>query len=223
VVDVIGEVTFSQRFGLMDIGEEVESLKVIKRAARSSCWVGQVPWVFQIHEKLSPIIGNRLALNARSGYIRDFTMQQAQSRFARGSDHRDMLSKLMEISAKKPTEVDQTIVISMAASNVFAGSDTTAIALRSIFYHLLKNPRCIRRLLEEINNVVGTMDTARPVTFDQANNMPYLQAVMNEALRIHSIIGQSLPRVVPEGGLQVESHWLPQGVKLGTALLEAHH
>lgn len=206
----------------MEIGEEVESLKIIKRAARSSCWVGQVPWVYRIHEIFSPVIGNHLALNARSGYIRDFTMQQAQSRLARGSDHRDMLSKLMETSAKKPTEVDHMVVISMAASNVFAGSDTTAIALRSIFYHLLKNPRCMERLLEEIDDVVGTMDVASPVTFNQANNMPYLQAVMNEALRIHPVVGQSLPRVVPEGGLQVESHWLPQGVKSRAAVLGTH-
>ncbi|KEF53239.1 uncharacterized protein A1O9_10687 [Exophiala aquamarina CBS 119918] len=219
MADVIGEVTFSQRFGLMEIGEEIESLKIIKRAARSWGWVGQIPWVYRIHEILSRIVGNQLALNARSGYIRDFTMQQAQSRLARGSDHRDMLSKLMETSAKKPSEVDHTIVISMAASNVFAGSDTTAIALRSIFYHLLKNPRCMQRLLKEIDDVAGTVDVTRPVTFDQANSMPYLQAVMNEALRVHPVVGQSLPRVVPEGGLQVESHWLPKGVKPGRALL----
>lgn len=212
MLDVIGEVTFSQRFGLMEIGEEPESLKIIKRAARSTSWVGQVPWVYRIHQILSPIIGNQLALNARNGYIRDFTMQQAQSRLARGSDHRDMLSKLIEVSVKKPAEMDHMVVISMAASNVFAGSDTTAIALRSIFYHLLKNPRCMQRLLKEIDDVTRKMDMDKPVTFEQANNMPYLQAVMNEALRIHPIIGQSLPRVVPEGGLQIEGHLIPKGV-----------
>jgi cytochrome P450 len=212
MLDVIGEVTFSRRFGLMEIGVESESLKIIKRAARSASWVGQIPWLYRIHQILSPIIGQQLALNARNGYIRDFTMQQAQSRLARGSDHRDMLSKLIEVNAQKPTEVDHMVVISMASSNVFAGSDTTAIALRSIFYHLLKNPRRMQRLLKEIDDVTGEMDLDKPVTFEQANRMPYLQAVMNEALRLHPIIGQSLPRVVPEGGLQIEEHLIPKGV-----------
>jgi cytochrome P450 len=108
--------------------------------------------------------------------------------------------------------VDHMVVISMASSNVFAGSDTTAIALRSIFYHLLKNPRRMQRLLKEIDDVTGEMDLDKPVTFEQANRMPYLQAVMNEALRLHPIIGQSLPRVVPEGGLQIEEHLIPKGV-----------
>lgn len=213
LLDVIGEVTFSQRFGLMEIGEESESLRVIKRAARSGGWVGQIPWVYRLHQRLSPLIGNHLAVNARSGAIRDFTLQQAQSRIQRGSDHRDMLSKLIEMQEQKPTEVDNTIVISMATSNVFAGSDTTAVALRTMFYYLLKNPKCLRKLLDEIDSVVGEMDIDKPVTYEQANNMPYLQAVMNEALRIHPIGGQSLPRIVPEGGLQVEGHLLPAGVR----------
>lgn len=212
MLDMIGEVTFSRRFGLMEIGEVNESLKIIHRAARSTSWVGQVPWLYRLHQSLSPLIGNHLALNARSGYIRDFTMQQAQSRIQRGSDHRDMLGKLIEVHEQKPAEVDDTVVISMAASNVFAGSDTTSIALRTVFYHLLKNPECLQRLLGEIDRVVGRGDLDKPVTFEQANNMPYLQAIMNEALRIHAIIGQSLPRIVPEGGLQVEGHTLPAGV-----------
>ncbi|KAK5047475.1 hypothetical protein LTR84_006571 [Exophiala bonariae] len=215
--DVIGEVTFSQRFGLMETGEESESLKIIKRAARSGSWVGHIPWVYRIHQRLSPLIGNHLALNARSGAIRDFTLQQAQSRIKRGSDHRDMLSKLIELHGQNPAEVDNTVVISMATSNVFAGSDTTAVALRSIFYHLLKNLGCLKKLLNEINDVVGDIDIDKPVTYEQANKMPYLQAVMNEANRIHPVVAQSLPRIVPEGGLQVEGHSLPAGTIIGSS------
>ena len=221
IPDVIGEVTFAQRFGLMDAGRESEALKQIKKVLRSTSWVGQVPYVYKLHQVLRPIIGNRLALTARNGSLRQFAMDQVQSRILRGSDHRDMLGRFVEINKAKPLEFDEAALISMTASNIAAGSDTTAISLRSMIYYLLKNPGCLSKLVTEIDAVTATEGTSRRtvVTYEQANRMPYLQAVMNEALRIHSIVGHSMQRVVPSDGIQIAEYYIPSGV---CVLLHSH-
>lgn len=55
-----------------------------------------------------------------------------------------------------------------------AGSDTTAVALRAIFYFLVKNPRVYKKLMTEIdeNDKAGKLSPL--VTYEQALAMPYL-------------------------------------------------
>ena len=97
----------------------------------------------------------------------------------------------------------------------FAGSDTTAISLRSIFYYLCKNPRCYVKLVAEIDEMDKNGDLSNPVSFAEASRMPYLQACMKEAMRIHPAVGQMLERVVPSGGAQFGNIWLPAGTIVG--------
>jgi hypothetical protein len=42
--------------------------------------------------------------------------------------------------------------------------------------------------------------------------MPYLQAVIKEALRVHPATGLPLEQVVPEGGTPLCGRFFPQGV-----------
>ena len=44
-LDVIGEVSFSKRFGFMDVGSDDGSFKQIEGALQSAAWLGQIPTV----------------------------------------------------------------------------------------------------------------------------------------------------------------------------------
>jgi cytochrome P450 len=123
--DVIGEVTFSKRFGFMDVGVDDGTFQQIKTVLRSASWVGQMPWLFWLNDYMMPYLGNFLALNARHGRIRDFAVREIANRKDRGSDHQDILSKLFEVQKGKPKEFNKADITSMAASNIMAGSDTT--------------------------------------------------------------------------------------------------
>ena len=81
-------------------------------------------------------------------------------------------------------EMNENAVTSMATSNIFAGSDTTAISTRAIIYYLLKNPKAKEALVEEIDSLRRQDKLNDPVKLSEADNMPYLQAVMYEALRL---------------------------------------
>ena len=211
--DIVGEVTFSKRLGFMDAGSDNGFFAQIENVLRSGAWVGQIPALFWMHDYLSPIIGNHLGITARHGRLRDFASQEVENRKTVGSDHKDILGKLLEVQRKQPDEMSDANVLSMATTNVTAGSDTTAISLRSVIYHLLKNPACKRKLIEEIDMQMAEVGLTEPITLEQAKNMPYLQACLYEGLRLHPAVGMSLPRVTPAGGIEIGGHFIPEGVK----------
>lgn len=198
----------------MDAGADDGSFSQIEGALRSAAWIGQIPWLYWIHDFLSPVIGNHLGISARHGSLRSFAAREIAARKGRGTDRKDILSKLFAVHREKPAEFDDNGVISMATSNIFAGSDTTAISTRAIIYYLLKNPQYKQRLMEEIDEFRREGKLSDPVMLDQADRMPYLQAVMYEALRCHPAVGMTLPRVVPPGGTEFNGHYIPAGVSL---------
>lgn len=53
--------------------------------------------------------------------------------------------------------------------------------------------------------------------------MPYLQAVIKEALRLHPATGLPLWRVVPEGGAEISGQYFPAGTTVGLNTWVAHY
>ncbi|KAJ4821920.1 hypothetical protein Tsubulata_049385 [Turnera subulata] len=64
----------------------------------------------------------------------------------------------------------------------FAGVDTTAATIEFAIMELLNNPNILEKLREEINSVVGTN---RLVKESDVPNLPYLQAIVKETMRVH--------------------------------------
>lgn len=196
----------------MDVGSDDGSFKQIENALISAAWIGQVPWLYWLHDYMSPVIGTWLGIASRHGSLRQFAAREVEARQDRGSGHLDILGKLLAVHNEKPDQFDSSALVSMATSNIFAGSDTTAISIRSIIYYLLRNPESKRRLIEEIDEHWRQGKLSDPVSVAESENMPYLQAAMYEALRIHPAVGMTLPRVVPQGGYEIDGHYMPAGV-----------
>ncbi|KAK5053697.1 hypothetical protein LTR84_001658 [Exophiala bonariae] len=221
--DVIGQITFSRSFGLLELGHETPVLKAIFNAQKSASWVNQIPWAYRIHEAvIRPLFGERLAATARNGSIRSFVLDLIQARNSQENVHEDLMGKLEKVHKRHPAEFEKDDIVSMAATNVFAGSDTTAISMRAIFDYVLRDVRCKKTLVEEVDKVFSenqiTSTAKYPVmSFAQASRMPYLQAVMYEAMRLHPVVGQTLPRVVPPEGLLCGDFVVPKDTIVGTS------
>ncbi|THG07040.1 licodione synthase-like [Camellia sinensis] len=63
-----------------------------------------------------------------------------------------------------------------------AATDTSAIALEWALAELINNPRVLQKAQEEIDNVVGKH---RLVSESDGPNLPYIQAIIKETLRLH--------------------------------------
>lgn len=67
----------------------------------------------------------------------------------------------------------------------FAGLSTTHITLTWIVGHVLNYPDVQRKLHKELDEVIGS---DRLITNDDKNNLPYLNAVINESQRCANIV-----------------------------------
>ena len=66
-----------------------------------------------------------------------------------------------------------------------AGYETTGVTLACACYQLAQNPEIQDRLSAEIQEVTGD-NTAKDITYDDLNQMTYLDQVINETLRFHN-------------------------------------
>jgi cytochrome P450 len=132
----------------------------------------------------------------------------------------DFLAKFKQAAKKEHAFMNDRQILALTISSVFAGSDSTAIILRAIFYHLLKKPITMARLVKELDNLKRSEESV--VSWDEARTLPYLTAVINEALRIFPAVGIHLERVVPASGLEVNEYFIPGGTIVGTSAWALH-
>lgn len=210
--DVIGAITVGESFGYMR--HETDPTKVLQSVHDSMAY-GSVVGLF-------PALHPWLAWAARTAKQRipfdnilDFLNAQQDKRKTHpdSGSANDFLSKLLLLREKgKLTSHDVTTTL---GANVAAGSDTTAISLSSVIYHLMHSPSSQAKLVAEIDTLASQNKISNPVKFREAQEMPYLQAVIKEALRMHPATGQMLSRVVPPEGALLAGFWFPGGSVVG--------
>lgn len=194
-----------------------------------------MPWVDKLFLK-NPLILllDRLGVKMTAFPITTFARTRMSERLSEISDNHassggkeessppgraDLLSMFLKAKDDRPDFMTSERVLTMAVSMAFAGSETTAISLASVFYYLLRNPRCYRAVMDELETAVreGHVEN-RPngaVSWTESQNLPYLDACIKEAFRMHPAAGLPLERVVPAQGIEIDGEVVPGGTIVG--------
>ncbi|GIJ87091.1 hypothetical protein Asppvi_005994 [Aspergillus pseudoviridinutans] len=225
--DVVGEFTFSKKLGFLQEGKDVDGMiEAIQGMLVYASVCGQIP---EAHPLLlgNPLFPLFMPSMETWNQVLNFTLKAINSRASLQRDGeldsgekpevgKDMLSRWMAIHASDPEKLSTRDVIVHLSTNVFAGSDTTAIALRAVFYLLLRNPSAMAKLNAEIDNADREGKLSKPISNRESmNHLPYLQAVLKEAMRLHPSVGLILEREVPKGGVTICDRHIPGGTVVG--------
>lgn len=120
-------------------------------------------------------------------------MLEEKSNPLEASSHKDLLSAFLAARQKYPKIVDDIQLANYVRINYLAGSDTTAIAMRSITYYILKTPGILQKVRDEL----ADHDVEYHVSFDVAKSLQYFDAAVHEVMRMHFVTSIALERVVP--------------------------
>jgi hypothetical protein len=210
--DVVGQLTFSKTFEFIEKGyDHNKMLDISERAIEYFAVVGQLPELDHWLAK-NPVC--RIGPPSFE-YGAIFAAQQMMARKQSGGsgiNHKDMLNDFLEMQKENPDIMDDNGVVRALLINVLAGADTTSVLLRAIVYYVLKNPPVYRKLRQEID----AASLSSPVSYSAASKLPYLDAVVMEASRMHPALGAVLERTVPAGGLMLtDGRVLPEGTIVG--------
>ncbi|CEI60005.1 unnamed protein product [Fusarium venenatum] len=224
--DVIGELTFSKRLGFVERGDDIDNIiRDLESFLNYVSWIGQIPFLDNLFIK-NPIkiwmVKNGF-LNS-SAPVAEFARkhlverQKEEESGLEKTPRRDFLNRFKEAHRKDPEFITEQLVLALTVANMFAGSDTTGITLRAVFYYLLKDPPKMESLLKELAAESKAGRFSRDdglVQWEEVRELPYLSAVINEALRCHPAVGLTLERLVPQGGVTLAGHFIPGGNIVG--------
>ncbi|ROT36496.1 cytochrome P450 [Sodiomyces alkalinus F11] len=242
--DVIGEITYSKRHGFVEKNEDIDGIiAYLTNLFLYVAPIGQIPFLDRL------VLKNPLYLKlAQWGFI-DATFPVARFARARMAERLpelkpapapapaddanepllpqpDLLSKFLAAREARPEFMTDTLVQTMAVSMAFAGSETTAISLSAVFYYLLRNPAALARLRAELDHAsrAGLFHDTHSglVTWSESQKLPYLDACIKEAFRLHPAAGLPLERVVPEPGMDIAGRFVKGGTVVGCSAWIIH-
>lgn len=133
-------------------------------------------------------------------------------------DRLDLMADLIDLHKEKP-EFTLTYLKRMAMTNFGAGHETTTSALISAVSMIATRPSVQNRVLSEIQNKTQDKDT---ISYATAVDLPYTEAAIREAQRLHPVLGMSPSRTVPAGGLHVHGMYIPPGTRVGCNPVSLH-
>ncbi|KAE9991893.1 hypothetical protein EG327_010680 [Venturia inaequalis] len=209
--DVVGEFTLSSRFGFLEQGHDIENMlhDLDAQFSYNGC-IQTMPILDKLLKK-NPIYmylkspNNKFILKARSLIHSRLSREKQTGR-------PDLMDRFLEAQQKHPGIVTNQILGNYVATNFIAGSDTTAIVLRAILYYAIRTPGVLAKLREELDS----SGTTYPVPYKIAQHLPYLDATIREAMRMHHIVSVLFERTVPASGYTLPNGTkLPQGTVIG--------
>ncbi|KAF9888983.1 hypothetical protein FE257_008153 [Aspergillus nanangensis] len=223
--DVITEVTYGKRVGFVDNVEDVEGIIAwLDRIFKYMSAVGQMPILDKLLVK-NPILVlmSKYGLIDNSSGTARFSRARMTERLQELAEMKalgveeirqrgDLLTKFLESQKKDESRFfNDSRILTMTTSIALAGSDTTAISLCAIFYHLLHNPECAQKLLQEIDDAIksGLIQDSEIFSWGDAQKLPYLDACIKETFRIHPAISLNLERVTPDEGIEICGNFIP--------------
>jgi cytochrome P450 len=129
-----------------------------------------------------PTPANRRA-NRELEFIGSLVYRIISERRAEGNSnhHTDLLALLMDAMDDDGSQMTPQQLHDETMTLFLAGHETTAQMLAWTWYALSQNPAAEARLQEELSGVLG----GRPIEAADFPRLPYLQAVMNEVLRLY--------------------------------------
>lgn len=153
---------------------------------------------------------------------RAMCFQRGMQRYQDGSSQKDLFYYLSNEDGAEKQTPDKATVIADSALAIIAGSDTTASVFSNMVYCLLKNPHAYKRLRAEVDEFYPPEENS--LDPKHHSKMPYLEAVINETLRLYPVVPSGSQRA-PEpgtGGTLMGTHYIPENTSVRVHFWSVH-
>lgn len=145
---------------------------------------------------------DRIGFGAILGYAHAIVDERIKS----GAEYDDMMGSFRKNGLSRIELESESVLL------LLAGADSTATALRITLLYIITNPMVYARLRAEINS---TTVSSEVISNSDAQELPYLRAVILEGLRIFMPLTGLAGRVPLKGGLVLEGTYIPEGAEIG--------
>jgi len=167
----------------------------------------EFPWLFELFMR-TPLPQTKEYIATFERFIGYAQVAVENTRKASKGLTKTLFSKMVPEDGSQ--QLPDSLIVSEAANVIIAGTDTTAMTLTYLVYAVLKDDATRQRLVAEVE-----AGPEHP-TWEQLENMPYLNNVIQETWRRYPAVPGTLPRVVPTQGATFGKFFVPAGTVVST-------
>ncbi|KAF2184814.1 cytochrome P450 [Zopfia rhizophila CBS 207.26] len=219
--DVIGDLSFGESFGCLERGDfhfwitlifRSVQAGAIEAATRRFATAGS-----PLQSYLMRWIPNELRKQRRDhlSYSREKVLKRLSDT---KSDRKDFIYYILRQS--KRIDLSQDEIIVNGALFIVAGSETTAMTFSAMTNFLIAHPQKFDILKKEIRE---TFKSEEEITVEKATALRYLNACIEETLRMLPPAPIGFLRSVPAGGDTIDGEYLPGGTTVSVSSWCAQH
>ncbi|GJE90443.1 cytochrome P450 [Phanerochaete sordida] len=213
--DFMGRMAFTYEYGMLKEGRDTHGLrKMIDDALSEVRWISHVPWSVPLLKLTPGASKNWDTLKAAGAKV-------ALHRASMASIRPDLFHHLMDEEGHEAVKPNLEAVAVDGALAIVAGADTAATTLAHFWYLMLRYPQYLGRLRGEIDAAFALDDGP---DFTKQANLPYLNACLNETLRLLPPVLAGLQRRVERGtgGKGVGPYFIPEDTQVTLVAYAIH-
>ncbi|KAI1827230.1 cytochrome P450 oxidoreductase OrdA-like protein [Xylaria intraflava] len=189
---------------LVNLGRE--TLQNFSKAFPTGAWlVDVIPALRYLPEWMPGAGFKKIAREWRSGFMANAgrSFQFTKRRMAKGNAGKSYVADFgLDLTPKEDEMVKWT-----ATSLYAGGTDTIVNTLMAFFLAMMLHPEVQRKAQEEIDQVIGS---GRLPGFNDRDSLPYIEAVVKEALRWFNVAPLSFPHATSDDDM-VNGYYIPKG------------
>ncbi|CAF3494344.1 unnamed protein product [Fusarium graminearum] len=199
--DIVGDLAFGTSFNYLVNGVKDKFLRDSHDSQVLMGYFRQCTWLFEVFKE-TPLLNNSWLS------FQSWLKQKVEARRQNKPSEPDVLSWILEEydSIENPTKDDYLRLCGDAHLIAVAGSDTTSAATSILLHQLTLHPHVLKKLQAEIDEYQANYE--KPDHFSMTK-LQYLQACIDESLRLHPVIMSGLQRMTPPEGMQIDDVFIP--------------
>ncbi|KAJ9486076.1 hypothetical protein VN97_g7272 [Penicillium thymicola] len=214
--DIIGELSFGESFRMLEAGKKTQYTLDLERIASLQPIRTTFPNLVYFGKYLPlPVFKRTIETGKRMISYTSQSIDRYNKMITENPSNpkKTLFTKLFdtEKGGLTPEEIKNE-----AQGYIVAGSDTTAVTLTYLTYAVCGNKRIRDELVAEVAAL------SEPIHDNDLRNLPYLNMVISETLRLHTAVPFGLPRAVPSGGASFKGYFLPSGATVSTQSYSLH-
>ncbi|KAK5699217.1 hypothetical protein LTR17_023424 [Elasticomyces elasticus] len=218
--DVIAQVAFGEESRLLETGEasillpKTEYINDLENVLQAWALRGEAPALFHMMRFAAPKLMRSFEASLKN--VVDYGTSTAARARKNEVKRENVISGMLVNAQSDNTTLSDSALGAQASALIVAGSGTTATTLTYAVWAIMSHADVRNRLEEEV------LSLPEDYTDALLEKLPYLKAVILEALRLYGAAPGSLPRVTPSKGMQVKDFFVPAGIIMTTQAYTMH-
>ncbi|EKG10859.1 Cytochrome P450 [Macrophomina phaseolina MS6] len=203
--DVLGEVAFSKKWGFLEEGRDVEGcIRAIDKSQQYNGTVGQLPALDYLLRRNPVWRAWQAVYKGAQPLVTRIALEEMRKR------------KSGEVKAERKDLLGQLLKMNEKDADKFSEGDVFAVT------HGAMDRRIYLKIVEEIDEATRAGKLSPIVQFNEAQQLPYFQAALKEAMRVRPAVGLAMARSVPACGAEIDGGRYPGGIELNINAWAVH-